>query len=397
MIKPWWAHESYDVTDADISLDGESLAVLGKKYGTPLYIYSAKTIQRQLRTLQGLLDQAVSRSRIYYAMKSNRHPGVLEAVRGMKGVGLDTCSPREVDLALQSGFLAEDISFNAGMLSNRDFAHLAETGVHCTLDSYSSLRRYADVAKKGQAVGLRFNPGVKASYGGSSKMAYGQSKFGFEPDELKSVLDHCQSLGLMVDTIHMHIGWGITQENQSLVDEAFERLASLAKSVKGLARVNVGGGLGGKYTSADQPLALMEWSGLIKKHFAPLGIEVICEPGTVISAPSGVLLTEVNTVEYRRGTWWVGLDAGFAVNLNAAHYGIALTPVLVKNPLGAPIQPYSLVGNINEAGDIWLRDVPLPEVSEGDLLAWLPAGAYGSSMASDHCLRGRPQEICLHG
>jgi diaminopimelate decarboxylase len=391
----WWEHESLTVRGERLLLDGTDLEALAREHGTPLYVYSRATLQRQLGRLGAALAAVTDRYRIYYAMKANRCPGVLRAVREVAGMGVDTCSPRELALALESGFTPERISFNAGMLSDRDLAQVASCGVHCTLDSFSALRRYGARVPRGTPVGLRFDPAITVGYGGSQQTAYGSGKFGFDPAECQQALRVAQEAGLRVDSVHMHIGWGLPEEARATVEEAFTRLAAIARQVPELHSVNVGGGLGGRFRAGDRPLPLSAWSDILARHLAPLGVTIACEPGTFIAAPAGVLLVEVNTVEERRGTRWIGIDAGHAINPCPALYGIQLEVVSLRAPLSPPLHEYTVAGHINEACDIWARGCRLPEVREGDLLALLPAGAYGASMASDHCLRGQVKELVL--
>jgi diaminopimelate decarboxylase len=391
----WWEHESLQVRDGRLVLDGADLGEVAREHGTPLYVYSRATIQRQLRALQGALARVTGRHRVYYAMKANRCPGVLRAVRDVPGVGIDACSPREVELALERGFGPEEISFNAGMLSDRDFARVAVHGVHCTLDGFSALRRYGARVPRGTWVGLRFDPAIAVGYAGGQRTAYGGGKFGFEPVECQRALEAAHAAGLRVDSVHMHIGWGLPEQALPDVEAAFSRLAALARQVPELRSVNVGGGLGGRFQRSDRPLPLSAWSDALAQHLAPLGVTLACEPGTFVAAPAGVLLVEVNTVEERRGTRWVGIDAGHALNPCPALYGIPLEVVPLGAPLAPPVHRYTVAGHINEACDLWARDVPLPELREGDLLALLPAGAYGASMSSDHCLRGGAREVVL--
>ncbi len=385
---PWWHSESLTVEHDALHLDGVALEPLARTYGTPLYVYSRPTVQRRLRALQVTLSQVTDRFKLYYAMKSNRHAGVLAAARATPDVGIDTCSPREVELALASGFAPEEISFNAGMLSNRDLACLAETGVQCTLDSFSALRRYGALVPAGTPVGLRFDPGVAASYGQQPKMVYGKSKFGFEVEECAAALDAAHRAGLIVDSVAMHIGWGLPQSSTDLVDWAFGRLAAVARQCPALATINVGGGLGGRYLAADKPLALETWRDLIGRHLAPLGATIVCEPGTWVVAPAGLLIAEVNTVETRRHITWVGINAGYALNPLPAMYDIPLEVIPLCNPLGEQALVAHVAGHINEGVDIWAQARALPRVEEDDLIAFFPAGAYGASMASNHCMRG---------
>lgn len=391
----WWETPSLRASNEGLQLDGYTLSDLAIQHGTPLYVYSRATIQRRLQQLQETLSAAVNHTKIYYAMKANRHTDVLRTMLDMPGVGIDTCSPQEVERALAHGFLPEDISFNAGMLSNHDLEMLAAMGVHCTLDSFSALRRYGALVPQGTAVGLRFDPGVRASYRHNPRTTYGVAKFGFEPTACDEAVQAATQAGLVVDSIHMHIGWGIPEEAAPLMDEAFGRLAELTQRIPGLRQVNIGGGLGGRFQESDQPLHLQTWGELIQRHFAKLDLTIACEPGTFVVAAAGVLLLEVNTVETRRNINWIGVNGGFPLNPCPALYDIPLAVVSVSQS-DAPYQErYHVAGHINEAGDIWVRNQMLPAVQEGDLLAFVPAGAYGSSMASNHCMRGSFHELMV--
>lgn len=393
-MSAWWQHESLTAEQHTLMMDGIDLSGLARQHGTPLFVYSRSTIERQTKLLRTALAAATPDFRIFYAMKANRNPEVLATVRAA-GTGVDTCSPREVALALQHGFAAEEISFNAGMLSSADLATLAAQGIHCTLDSFSALRRYGALVPRGTRVGLRFNPGVRIGYGQGENLRYGNDKFGFEADELEAALHMAETAGLVVDSVHMHLGWGLQEEGATQISAAFVRLAELARCVPSLSIINVGGGLGGRYQEADMPLALTTWSDLIREHLTPLGVTIACEPGTFIVAPAGVLLLEVNTVEQRRGVQWLGVNAGFAIHPMPALYHIPLEIVPLARPLAVPDYTYRVVGHINEVTDVWAKACPLPEMHEMDLLALLPAGAYGTSMSSDHCLRGQACEVTL--
>jgi diaminopimelate decarboxylase len=394
-MSAWWLHDSFAVDHGTLALDGVALKELAHQHGTPLFVYSRATIQRQLQSLQAALAAATDRYAIFYAMKANRCAGVLEAVRSVPGVGVDTCSPREIALALQYGFPVEKISFNAGMLSCRDLTIIVEHGVHCTLDSFSSLQRYGSMAPRNTPVSLRFNPGVRVGYGQGANLRYGNDKFGFEAEELEEALHVAYRSGLVVDGVHMHLGWGLQESAADLIGAAFMRLAEIARQVPELRTINVGGGLGGRYQAVDEPLTLSTWSRLLRDHLAPLGATIACEPGTFVVGPAGVLLLEVNTVEHRRGVNWVGVNAGFALNPMPALYGIPVEIVPVGEPLSTPKQSYRVVGHINETTDVWAKECLLPEVRELDLLAFLPAGAYCTSMSSDHCMRGQAPELVI--
>jgi diaminopimelate decarboxylase len=196
-----------------------------------------------------------------------------------------------------------------------------------------------------------------------------------------------------VDTLHVHLGWGLRAVDAPLVRSTFARLAEAARRVPALRAVNVGGGLGARLQERDRPLPLETWVEALADHLAPLGVEIACEPGTFLVADAGLLVAQVAVTWDKNGTHWAGLDAGHALNVYAAHYGLPLEILHAARPLEPPSRRWSVAGNINESGDVFAQDRPLPPLAEGDLVALYPTGAYGASMASDHCLRGQPREL----
>lgn len=399
----YWLGDALTVGDDGLLLDGVPLAGLARRLGTPLYVYGRQTLARRFAELRAALDTTGRRYEIRFAMKSNRFGPVLSHVRGEAGVKIDSCSPREVLRAMEHGFSPAEISLTAGMLSERDLAQVVRLGVHPNLDTFSVLRRWAaaldaaGITGAGRRIGLRINPEVAVGWGTEPKLAYGNSKFGFDQDRVLEAAAFAERLGLVVDEVHMHVGWGLQRSAEGTLREVFTRLAGFAAAMGTVEVVNVGGGLCWKHRPEDQPLPLSSWAGIVGEALAALPREVgiACEPGTFITSASGVLVVEVNTVEARRSGTWIGVDAGHAVNVFAAHYGIPMAFVPVKEPLAEPSQVVHIGGNINEANDVFARDRAFPAVAEGDLLALWPAGGYGSSMASDHCLRGQPAEVLV--
>jgi len=119
-------------------------------------------------------------------------------------------------------------------------------------------------------------------------------------------------------------------------------------------------------------------------------VRIVCEPGTRIVADAGILVAEVTTIEQRDKITWVGLNAGYNVNCYKAYYDVPLTIMLANCP-SVPeqeLKKYHIAGNINESRDMFAIDEKLPPLKEDDLLSFFPCGAYGSSMMSNHCMRG---------
>jgi diaminopimelate decarboxylase len=394
-IAPWWLGDALSVGPDGLAVDGVALVDQARRLNTPLYVYGAATFRRRFGELRAALDSTGSRNRIHYAMKANRFRPLLDLVRAEGNIGIDASSPREVETALAAGFSAAEISVTASMLSNRDLAFFAQCGVHLNLDTRSVLRRWSELRPSVRSVGLRIDPGVALGWGKDPKLSYGGSKFGFAFDEVIEVAAYAATLGLEVCELHMHPGWGLQTSVADQFGELFARLADLACALPTVRTVNVGGGLGWRHREEDEPLSLDTWALLLRKHLAPTNRVIACEPGTFIAAASGVLLAEVNTVTRRSNGLWVGVDAGYNVNCYAAHYGLPHGIIRVRQPLDPPTTIMHVAGNINEANDVFARARPLPHIEEGELVAFYPAGAYGSSMASDHCMRGLPNEVLV--
>lgn len=386
-----------------LCLDGVPLGSLARAHGTPLYVYGRATLQRRFAELRAALATTGRAFEIRFAMKSNRFSPVLELVREAGDLKVDCCSPREVERALAHGFSPSELSLTAGMLSGRDLEAAATSGVRPNLDTFSVLRRWAAVLDRrgmtgaARQIGLRINPEVSVGWGTEPKLQYGNSKFGFDQAAVLEAAAVARSLGLEVVEVHMHLGWGLQRSAEPLVRQAFTRLAGFARAIDTVRIVNVGGGLCWKHRAEDEPLPLATWARAVGESLAELGpdVRIACEPGTFVTAAAGVLVVEVNTVEPRQSGTWIGVDAGHAVNVFAAHYGIPMAFIPVADPLAPETAAVNIGGNINEANDVFARARPLPAVAEGDLLALWPAGGYGASMASDHCLRGQPAEVLV--
>ncbi len=382
-MSPWWLGGALSVGPRGLRLGSVDVVELAESLGTPAYLYD----HARLRTNVARLRAALSRfreQRIYYALKANRFAPLVRLLRA-EGVGIDACAPAEVALARELGFRAADISVTASSLSNADLHAFAQAGVHVTLDHVGTIRRYGALVPPGTAIGLRIDPGVHAGYG--ARTDYSGGKLGLASEDVAAAAIAAREANLRIDTLHMHLGWGLRAEDLPAFQRALEALSVWAGDLPAVRCINVGGGLGARLRAADQPLELEAWASAIAQRFGD-DFSVACEPGTYLVSDAGILVARVTTAWDKRGEHWVGLDCGQATNVYAAHYGLELEIVPVADPLAHARRPTNVAGNINEAGDVFARGRMLPDLHEGDLVALLPAGAYGSSMASDHCLRG---------
>lgn len=392
---PWWRREGLDVVEGRLRFAGHDAEGIAREHGTPLYVYDPERAAENVRRMQRAFQQAKLPHRVHFAVKSNRHPAYLAKFRSLGDVGIDVCSPQEVTLALSAGWKPEEISYTGTNLSDRDLDVILAQPLILNLDSLSAIRRVGQRAR-GRAIGLRVNPQIGTGY--SAQLTYSgekPTKFGIYTDRFDEALTLAREQGLDVQGLHFHIGSGWLREGLETFLAAVARGAELARRVPGLRYFNIGGGLGIPLAEGDKGVDLHAYAQGIAHHFGPLGVTVFAEPGDYVVKDSAILLLEVVTVEDKGGVRFVGVDCGFnAFNLAAMyHYDQQL--VLCRAADAPATMRCTVAGHINEAGDLFAENHPLPEVREGDVLAILNAGGYGASMASHHCARPPAKEIVV--
>jgi diaminopimelate decarboxylase len=393
--EPWWERPDLRYRDGRLEFAGRDLAPVAAA-GTPTYVYSADRVRENLRRLRGALTAARIDHDVYYALKANRFAPLLDAIRTTGQCGIDACSPAEVQLALAHGFREAEISFTGHAVSEADLDILAgHPGVHVNCDAISTLRRLGSRGS-GRRIGIRLNPGLGAGY--NEKLRYAgakPTKFGVYPDRLEEALATAASLGLVVDTLHFHVGSGYQGDALEVLERVLEGAMRLIDAHPGIRRLNVGGGLGVRMTESDLPIDLARWAEIIARHAGPRGLRVAVEPGDYLVKDAGLLLAQVNTVEDKAGTRFVGIDAGLGILNLWAYYRIPYVIAPLKLRPGAPPECVTISGNINEAIDLLAEDVELPALAEGDFVALVNVGGYGAAASSNHCMRGAYREILL--
>jgi diaminopimelate decarboxylase len=396
---PWWqrADLARDGSGA-LTLGGEVLSDLASTLGVPLFAHSAARISDNLARLRSALERTERPFRVFYAMKANRFVPLLAHLRSTRQCGIDACSPAEVALARSVGFAETDISYTATSVSRDDLERvLGFRGVQLNVDSLSCLRAVAARAP-GRSIGLRIDPAVGVGYRDNDLLEYAGSsvtKFGIPADALDLVVDIARAGSLTIDTLHVHAGCGYLGPQLDSWERVLQALDPFLERLPEVRAVNVGGGLGIALTAHDRALDLDAWSAILRRRFADRELQLQVEPGTFLVKDAGVLVVEVTHDEVKRGVRFVGVNAGFNIHVEPAVYRLPLEVVPLRSPpSGEAWSAATIAGNINEALDVWARDVQLPPLAPGDRLALLNAGAYGSSMSSNHCMRGTFAE-CL--
>jgi diaminopimelate decarboxylase len=395
----WWARDDLDYVEGRLMFAGRDVAAMADAAQGPLFLYSAERVAANLARLQAALATVGRPTRIYYAMKANRFVPLLEAMAGWGKCGIDVCSPDEVDRALAAGFAARDISFTGTAVSNRDLDRLLkhpDLTINC--DSVGQIRRIGERAP-GRAIGVRVNPERGTGYGGSERLTYAGAevtKFGIYRQQWPEALAMARAHGLTITSLHFHVGCGYLTNELDAWDAAVGAGLGFLDDAPDVRTVNVGGGLGLPHREGDRPLDLSRWAAILQRRFAGRKVTVAVEPGDFLVKDAGVLVLGVVDVEPKRDVTFVAVDGGFNLAPEPAYYDLPCEPVACT-PREGPWQPVTIAGNINEALDTWASGKPMPPLAEGDRIALLNAGGYGSSMSSNHCMRGAFSEVLLGG
>jgi len=412
-VSPWWQRPGLEVHAGRLAVCGQDAETLARRLGTPLFVTDVDRVVENARRLRAGFRAAgfgltLPPAIVRFALKANRQPAVLAALRRIappgdpEAVGIDACSPGEVELALAAGWRAGEISFTGTNLSDRDLDRLLPTGVHLNLDAVSQVERVGRRAP-GRSIGLRLNPGRGVGY--HEGLAYSgerPTKFGIYTDRLDEALAVAGRHDLVVDTVHVHAGSGWLADALPAFEAVLDRVRTMAEQVRGagapLGEVNVGGGIGVPARAEEPPVEPADYATAIRERLRPLleaGVRVACEPGDFVVKDAAILLAEVVTVEERGGTTFVGLDVGWNNDCAYFIYRFAQELVVCRAADAPRDRVVTVAGHINEAGDLFAEDYAMPEVREGDIVALLNAGGYHQEEASWHCLRAPAPGIHL--
>jgi diaminopimelate decarboxylase len=392
----WWERDDLGYRDGRLHFGGRDLASFVASSGTPTYVYRAARVRDNLERLRGALQAQGVEHDAFYAIKANRYAPLVTYLKLLGRCGIDACSPGELRYARQLGFEEHEISYTGNSVSEADLDVLERhPGVHVNCDALSTIRRLGRRCP-GRRVGIRLNPELGAGY--NERLQYAgekPTKFGIYRDRFEEALATAREVGLRVETLHFHIGSGYLGNALDTFDQVLERVGALLDAHREIRSVNVGGGLGVRLAEADTPIDLARWAATVSRHLGTRGLRVQIEPGDYLVKDAGILLVRVNTVEDKAGTRFVGIDAGFNIQNLAAYYHTPYVVAPLRWPAQAALERVTVAGNINEAIDLLASDVMLPALAEGDVLALLNVGGYGSAASSNHCMRGEFREYLL--
>lgn len=395
MYPTWWQRPDLNYPNGHLHFAGQDVLTLAGQAGTPTFLYSATRVRANLERLCNALAGHRTPFKIFYALKANRFPPLVSALKQWGLCGMDVCSPGELLLARQVGFAEEDISYTGTSVSNSDLDVIQRhPRVHVNCDALSTIRRLGERCP-GRTIGIRINPQVGAGYHAELHYAGEKAtKFGIYPDRFLEAVDLAKQYDLKIKQLHFHFGSGYLTPQLPQLEQALERTHWFLDQCPEIETLDIGGGLGVPVTEDRAPLDLDQWSAIIAQHAQARGVTIHVEPGDYLVKDAGILLVQVNTVEEKGGTKFVGVNAGFNLQNLAVYYKTPFVVVPLR-PSAAPSERVTIAGNINEAIDLLAEDVDLPPLEEGDFLALLNVGGYGAASSSNHCMRGQFTEHWL--
>jgi diaminopimelate decarboxylase len=396
----WWQRPDLCYQQQHLYFAGHRVADLARQFGTPAFIYSAQRVKRNIERIKSALATigGQQRHRLFYAVKANRFAPLLTFLKQTGLCGIDACSPAEVEHALSCGFVPGDISFTATSLSSLDFDVLARyDGLMFNADSLHAIREWGK-RRPGTEIGIRINPATGVSRASNELLQYAgpvTTKFGIYQEQFHEALEVAASSGLTIRRIHFHTGCGYLTDQLVQWQAVIEKCLWFVDQVPTVRRVNIGGGLGVPHIASDKSLDLGRWAEIIKKYCTDRQMEVDVEPGDYLAKDAGLLLLGITYREKKQNTHFLGVDGGFNIAPEPAYYKLPFQPIPLSSDKLANQTPYHVTGNINEALDVWYENILLPDMAEQKYLALINAGAYSSSMASNHCMRGHFREFLL--
>jgi diaminopimelate decarboxylase len=381
------------------------LPSLAERFGTPLYVYSATAIRERYRAFDAAFRDL--RHTICYSVKANSNISILRLLAKL-GCGFDVVSGGELERVLAADRkAAKRVVFSGVGKTRAELTAALKSGILLfNVESESELEALSDCARKLREtapVALRVNPDVAAETHPYISTGLHQHKFGIPIRDARSLYAKASSSKyLRVRGISVHIGSQITDAKP--FGEAMSRVADLVRTLRSdghqIEFIDAGGGLGISYQKANGTEfaeSVGAYAEAIENPLRGLKVHLLLEPGRAILGPAGTLITSVIYRKENNGKKFLVVDAAMNDLIRPSLYNAyhEVVPVCLD---GAPErETVDVVGPICETGDFLARGRELPMVGEGDLLAVLDAGAYGTVLSSNYNTRPRAAEVLVSG
>ena len=383
----------------NLELGGCDLTELAQKFNTPLYVLDEQTIRSICRDYKDAFKN-YPKVNMMYASKALCTEAVSALLAG-EGFGFDVVSAGEIYTGCKASADRSKVLFNGNNKSPEELSLALKLGVgRISVDNFFELSLLNEIAKSYNKVAdilLRITPGIECHTHEYIQTGHLDSKFGFDLTQIDEAVELIleQYKNLKLHGLHAHIGSQIF-ETTIYADEIEILVKEIARldekfGLK-LDEINVGGGLGVKYTENDIPPSTYDIAEKIitslnknieKYNITPPALFI--EPGRSIISTAGVTLyTLGSSKQVPHGKKYFAVDGGMADNARPSMYGAEYTAQIVNKPEAQNLQTVTIAGRFCESGDILIKNIALPEIDEGDILCVYNTGAYNYSMASNY-------------
>lgn len=395
----------------NLSIGGCDLVELAKKYETPLYVLDETTLRNICKDYKEAFS-AYKNVNMMYASKALCTLAT-SAILADEGFGFDVVSAGEMYTVYKAGADMKKVLFNGNNKSISELTLALELGVgRISVDNFLELSLLNVLAKsmnKTAEILLRITPGIECHTHEYIQTGHLDSKFGFDLTQIDEavnlILDEYSNLTLR--GLHAHIGSQIfeTKVYHDEIEILVKELARLdEKFGLKLDEINIGGGLGVKYTESDCPPSTYEIACVIIKSLnssvQKYGIgypTLFIEPGRSIISTAGVTLYTIgSSKQVPNGKKYFAVDGGMADNARPSMYKAEYTASVANKPDAETSQSVTIAGRFCESGDILIHNIELPELEEGDILCVYNTGAYNYSMASNYNRVQKPAMVLVN-
>lgn len=371
---------------------------LAEKFGTPLYVYDVDTLTNNVN----IIHRAISYSpmKLHFACMANNNITLLRELNSLSA-GIFVCTPGELRIAQIAGFKPNQIVLTGCNFSDSEIRQIVTSGA--TLIA-GSLRQLFEFSKHEgiNKLGLRFCLNINLPSETINPSVGIDSRIGLQEKNLQQAIDMVEEMKVVINGIHTYIGTNMLQHTYFL--QAIDILLTIAKRLKNLEYVDIGGGFGVPSGLSEEPFNWREFGTAISekmKRFSKSinrNIELKLEPGRSIIGTAGILLTRVVEVKQQNGLTFIGTDTSMSNFARPYIYDQFHEVLLVEDSNSRPLEQNVFIGgNTVASKDFLAKNITLPAIEKGDLLAIMNTGAYGFSMSSHFCCRLRPAEVMVKG
>ena len=397
--------------NGNLEVGGCDVVELAEKYGTPLYVIDEATLRSICKDYKKAFS-GYEKINMMFASKSLCTMAT-SAILAQEGFGFDVVSAGEIYTVYKAGVDMSKVLFNGNNKSFDELTLALELGVgRISVDNFFELALLDEIAKsqnKTADILLRITPGIECHTHEYIQTGHLDSKFGFDLTQIDEAVELILNnyTNLRLHGLHAHIGSQIfeTKVYHDEIEILIKEIARLdEKFGLKLDEINVGGGLGVKYTEEDLPPSTFEIAEVIinslNENIKKYGIEppaLFLEPGRSIISTAGVTLYTIgSSKQVPHGKKYVAVDGGMADNPRPSMYQAKYSAEIANKKENAALQTVTIAGRFCESGDILIKDISLPEPVEGDILCVYNTGAYNYSMASNYNRVQKPQMVIVN-